>query len=166
MDSAPLSSPLDAAFFALADRTRRAILVRLAGGEATVMQLAEPFAMTQPAVSRHLKVLERAGLITRSRQGSKRPCRLAKKGVDTAEQYLAMLRQAMETNYNRLDAVLAATAGSARAERSVRAIPTEQRPRGSGVQGADNIPGIQAMARSPKTARSQSRLASDSEAER
>jgi DNA-binding transcriptional ArsR family regulator len=100
---------LDVAFAALADPTRRAILARLAQGEATVMQLAKPFAMSQPAVSRHLKVLERAGLITRRVEGTKRPCRLAKDGVETIDQWLAMLREALERNYERLDEVLAAT---------------------------------------------------------
>ena len=100
---------LDVAFAALADPTRRAILARLAQGEATVMQLAKPFAMSQPAVSRHLKVLERAGLITRRVEGTKRPCRLAKAGVETIDEWLAMLREALERNYERLDEVLAAT---------------------------------------------------------
>ncbi|HJS07117.1 MAG TPA: metalloregulator ArsR/SmtB family transcription factor [Pirellulales bacterium] len=99
---------LDAAFSALADPTRRAILSRLARGEATVMQLARPFDMTQPAISRHLKVLERAGLIARRIDGTKRPCRLVKAGVDAVDQWLAMLRQALERNYERLDDVLAA----------------------------------------------------------
>ena len=67
---------LDAAFFALSDPTRRAILARLAGGEVSVMELAEPFAMSQPAVSRHLKILEGAGLIARRVDGARRPCRL------------------------------------------------------------------------------------------
>jgi DNA-binding transcriptional ArsR family regulator len=99
---------LDAAFSALSDPTRRAILARLALGEATVMELAEPFEMTQPAVSRHLKVLENAGLIVRRVEGTKRPCRLAKAGIDAMDQWLAMLRKALEKNYERLDQVLAA----------------------------------------------------------
>jgi len=98
---------LDAAFSALSDPTRRAILARLATGEATVMELAEPFDMTQPAVSRHLKVLENAGLIVRRVEGTKRPCRLARTGIDAMEQWLAMLRKALEKNYDRLDEVLA-----------------------------------------------------------
>jgi DNA-binding transcriptional ArsR family regulator len=101
-------SNLDSAFSALADPTRRAILARLALGEATVMELAEPFEMTQPAVSRHLKVLEGAGLILRRIEGTKRPCRLAPAAVDEIDQWLAMLRQALSANYNRLDDVLAA----------------------------------------------------------
>ena len=99
---------LDAAFSALADPTRRAILARLASGEATVMELAEPFEMTQPAISRHLKVLEGAGLIIRRVEGTKRPCRLAPAGIDAIDQWLAMLREALAKNYDRLDEVLAA----------------------------------------------------------
>src|SRR6266403_2818122 len=99
---------LDAAFSALADPTRRAILGRLASGEATVMELAEPFEMTQPAISRHLKVLEGAGLILRRVEGTKRPCRLAPAGIDTIDRWLAMLREALAKNYDRLDEVLAA----------------------------------------------------------
>jgi DNA-binding transcriptional ArsR family regulator len=98
---------LDAAFSALADPTRRAILARLALGEATVMELAEPFAMTQPAISRHLKVLEGAGLIVRRVEGTKRPCRLAKHGIEAIDQWLAMLREALARNYDRLDELLA-----------------------------------------------------------
>ncbi len=79
---------LDASFSALADPTRRAILARLALGEATVMELAEPFDMTQPAISRHLKVLEGAGLITRRVEGTKRPCRLAPAAVNEIDQWL------------------------------------------------------------------------------
>jgi DNA-binding transcriptional ArsR family regulator len=101
-------SNLDAAFSALADPTRRAILARLALGEATVMELAQPFEMTQPAISRHLKVLEGAGLILRRVEGTKRPCRLAPTAVNEIDQWLAMLRQALSANYNRLDDVLAA----------------------------------------------------------
>lgn len=98
---------LDQAFAALADPTRRAILARLALGEATVMELAEPFDMTQPAVSQHLKVLEDAGLVVHRVEGSKRPRRLAKAGIDAMDQWLAMLRKALEANYDRLDQVLA-----------------------------------------------------------
>jgi len=100
-------SDLDAAFSALSDPTRRAILARLATGEATVMDLAEPFAMTQPAISRHLKVLEGAGLITRRVEGTKHPCRLATDGLEPVEKWLAILRKTLEKNYDRLDAVLA-----------------------------------------------------------
>jgi DNA-binding transcriptional ArsR family regulator len=99
---------LGAAFAALADPTRRAIVARLARGEMTVMALAEPFAMSQPAVSRHLKVLEEAGLIARRVDGAKRPCRLLPLGVTEIERWLEMLRKALDANYDRLDAVLAA----------------------------------------------------------
>ncbi|HTB69106.1 MAG TPA: metalloregulator ArsR/SmtB family transcription factor [Steroidobacteraceae bacterium] len=98
---------LDVAFSALADPTRRAILARLALGEATVMEIAEPFDMTQPAVSRHLKVLEGAGLIVRRVEGTKRPCRLAPAAITEVDQWLDMLRQALAKNYDRLDDVLA-----------------------------------------------------------
>jgi DNA-binding transcriptional ArsR family regulator len=98
---------LDASFAALADPTRRAILARLASGEATVNELAEPFDMTQPAISQHLKVLETAGLIVTRVEGAKRPRRLAKAGVEAMDQWLAMLREALGKNYDRLDQVLA-----------------------------------------------------------
>jgi DNA-binding transcriptional ArsR family regulator len=98
---------LDATFSALADPTRRAILARLATGEATVMELAQPFEMTQPAISQHLKVLEEAGLIARRVDGAKRPRRLAKAGIEAMDRWLAMLRKALENNYDRLDQVLA-----------------------------------------------------------
>ena len=101
------TSNLDAAFSALSDPTRRAILARLALGEATVLELAKPFEMTQPAVSRHLKVLEEAGLIVRRVEGSKRPSRLATDGMEGIDQWLAMLREALTKNYDRLDMVLA-----------------------------------------------------------
>jgi DNA-binding transcriptional ArsR family regulator len=101
-------SNLNAAFAALADPTRRAILARLASGEATVMELAQPFEMTQPAVSQHLKVLEEAGLIVTRVEGTKRPRRLAKAGIAAMDQWLAMLRKGLERNYDRLDQVLAA----------------------------------------------------------
>ena len=98
---------LDATFAALSDPTRRAILARLAKSEATVMELVAPFEMTQPAISRHLKVLERAGLIVRRVEGTKRPCRLAEGGIDAIDQWLAMLRKALARNYDRLDELLA-----------------------------------------------------------
>jgi DNA-binding transcriptional ArsR family regulator len=103
---------LDATFLALSDPTRRAILARLAQGEATVMELAQPFDMTQPAISRHLKVLEDARLITRRVEGTKRPCRLANTGIEAIDEWLAMLRGALERNYDRLDEVLAAASKS------------------------------------------------------
>lgn len=98
---------LDSAFAALADPTRRAILTRLAKGEATVMELAGPFEMTQPAISQHLKVLEDAGLIATRVDGTKRPRRLAKAGIEAMDQWLVMLRKALERSYDQLDEVLA-----------------------------------------------------------
>jgi DNA-binding transcriptional ArsR family regulator len=98
---------LDSTFAALSDPTRRAILARLALGETTVMELAAPFEMTQPAISRHLKVLEAAGLIIRRIDGSKRPSRLAPHAIAEIDQWLNMLRQALAKNYDRLDQVLA-----------------------------------------------------------
>ena len=100
-------SNLDAAFSAMADPTRRGILARLALGEATVMELAAPFEMTQPAISRHLKVLEGAGLILRRADGTKRPCGLAPSAISEIDQWLDMLRQALAKNYDRLDDLLA-----------------------------------------------------------
>jgi DNA-binding transcriptional ArsR family regulator len=102
-----VNESLDYAFSALADPTRRAILARLATGEATVLELAKPFAMSQPAISRHLKVLEGAGLIVRRIEGTKRPCRLAKQGLESVDRWLDMLRSALEKNYDRLDQLLA-----------------------------------------------------------
>jgi DNA-binding transcriptional ArsR family regulator len=99
---------LDIAFSALSDPTRRALLARLALGETTVMELAAPFEMTQPAISRHLRVLEDAGLILRRVDGTKRPCRLAPDGIEAIEEWLGTLRKALERNYDRLDEVLAA----------------------------------------------------------
>ena len=98
---------LCAAFSALSDPTRLAILARLAKGEATVTQLVEPFEMTQPAISRHLKVLEAAGLIVRRVDGSRRPCRLRESGMEAMEEWLAMMRKTFARNYRRLDQVLA-----------------------------------------------------------
>jgi len=98
---------LDTAFSALADPTRRAILARLALGETTVLDLAKPFAMSQPAISQHLKVLEEAGFVTHRIDGARRPRRLAKPGIEAIDQWLAMLRKGMEKSYERLDAVLA-----------------------------------------------------------
>jgi DNA-binding transcriptional ArsR family regulator len=100
-------SSLDVAFAALADPTRRAILARLSKGEATVNELRQPFGITQPAISQHLKVLEDAGLIVGRVDGTRRPRRLAKAGIEAMDQWLAMLRRALEKNYDRLDDVLA-----------------------------------------------------------
>jgi DNA-binding transcriptional ArsR family regulator len=97
---------LDATFAALADPTRRAILARLASGEASVNELAEPFAMTQPAISKHLKVLERAGLISRGRDAQRRPCRLEAKRLAEANRWLENYRQFWEGSFARLDVLL------------------------------------------------------------
>ena len=97
---------LDATFAALGDPTRRAILARLALGEATVNELAEPFSMTQPAISKHLKVLERAGLISRDRDAQRRPSRLAAAPLAEASQWLEQYREFWQTSFNRLDGLL------------------------------------------------------------
>ena len=97
---------LDAIFAALADPTRRAIIARLASGQASVNELAQPFAMSQPAISKHLKVLERAGLISRGREAQRRPRRLEAKPLAEATQWLERYRRYWEGNYQRLDALL------------------------------------------------------------
>lgn len=97
---------LDATFAALADPTRRAILARLANGEASVNELAKPFAMSQPAISKHLKVLERAGLITRGRDAQRRPCRIEARPLAQANDWLEGYRQFWEGQFQRLDALL------------------------------------------------------------
>jgi len=97
---------LDETFAALADPTRRAILARLAIGEATVMELAQPFAMSQPAISKHLKVLENAGLISRGREAQRRPCRIEPKPLAEATDWLEGYRKLWEANFQRLDALL------------------------------------------------------------
>jgi len=97
---------LDATFAALADPTRRAILARLATGEASVTQLAAPFKMSQPAISKHLKVLERAGMISRERDAQRRPSRLVAKPLAEASKWLEQYRQFWETSFQRLDDLL------------------------------------------------------------
>lgn len=97
---------LDATFTALADPTRRAILARLRQGEASVAELAAPFAISQPAVSKHLTVLERAGLISRGRDGSRRPCRLEPRSLAQAADWLETYREFWEDRYNNLDSLL------------------------------------------------------------
>jgi DNA-binding transcriptional ArsR family regulator len=98
---------LDAVFAALADPTRRAILARLAAGEATVTELAEPFAMSQPAISRHLKVLETAGLISQGQDAQRRPRRLEPKPLAEASKYLENYRRLWEARFSNLDSLLA-----------------------------------------------------------
>jgi DNA-binding transcriptional ArsR family regulator len=100
-------SQLDATFMALADPTRRAILARLANGDASVVELAEPFAMSQPAVSKHLKVLERAGLISRGRDAQRRPARIEAKPLKEAHMWIERYRDLWEATYQRLDGLLA-----------------------------------------------------------
>jgi DNA-binding transcriptional ArsR family regulator len=100
------SDRLDATFAALADPTRRAILARLSSGEASVMELAEPFAMSQPAISKHLKVLERAGLISHGRDAQRRPRRLEDKPFVEATEWLEKYRRIWAANFQRLDALL------------------------------------------------------------
>ena len=97
---------LDVVFAALADQTRRAIVARLARGEASVNELAKPFAMSQPAISKHLRVLERAGLISRRREGQRRPCRLEPRRLAEANQWLESYREIWEANFSRLDRLL------------------------------------------------------------
>jgi DNA-binding transcriptional ArsR family regulator len=97
---------LDATFAALADPTRRAILARLASGHASVTELAQPFAMSQPAISKHVKVLERAGLVSRGRDAQRRPVKLEPKPLEAATAWLERYRDSLERSFQRLDAVL------------------------------------------------------------
>jgi DNA-binding transcriptional ArsR family regulator len=100
------SERLDATFAALADPTRRAILARLATGDATVNELLEPFDMSQPAISKHLKVLERAGLISRGRDAQRRPCHIEGEALAEITGWLEQYRKVWEGNFQRLDALL------------------------------------------------------------
>ena len=101
-----MPAQLDETFSALADPTRRAILARLARGEATVTELAAPFSMSQPAISKHLKVLERAGLVSRGRDAQRRPCRLEARPMKAAIEWLENYRDYWEESFQRLDTVL------------------------------------------------------------
>ncbi|PYP59771.1 MAG: transcriptional regulator [Gemmatimonadetes bacterium] len=123
----PTSYALDATFAALADPTRRAILARLATGEASVAELAEPFDMSQPAISKHLKVLERAGLISRGREAQRRPRRLEPRPLADATDWIERYRRIWEGNYKRLDAVLQELKDKQR--RTVDALVDEGKPR-------------------------------------
>ncbi len=123
----PHGYALDATFAALADPTRRAILARLATGEASVAELAEPFDMTQPAISKHLKVLERAGLISRGREAQRRPRRLEPRPLADATDWIERYRRIWEGNYKRLDAVLQELKDKQR--RTVDALVDEGKPR-------------------------------------
>ena len=111
---------LDATFAALADPTRRAILARLATGEASVNELAEPFAMSQPAISKHLKVLEKAGLITQGRDAQRRPRRLEAAPLAEANAWLENYRKFWEASYEQLDALLDALKAKARKPRRTK----------------------------------------------
>ena len=102
----PRADRLSTTFAALADPTRRAILARLARGDANVMELSRPFRMTQPAVSKHLKVLERAGLVSRGRAAQARPCRLDASRLKEATDWIAQYRAFWEGSFDRLDAFL------------------------------------------------------------
>ena len=117
---------LDATFLALADPTRRAILARLALGDASVNELAAPFAMSQPAVSKHLKMLERAGLISRGRDAQRRPCRIDAKPLEAAHAWIERYREMWDENFARLDALLAELQQPAAQPRAPR---TAKRPR-------------------------------------
>ena len=119
-----LSDHLDATFAALADPTRRAILARLAKSDASVLELAEPFDMSQPAISKHLKVLERAGLITTGQDAQRRPRRLDAKPLAEATQWLERYREYWDASFKKLDAVLADL------QRAPRKAPRAQRGRG------------------------------------
>ena len=100
------SERLTATFSALANPTRRAILARLASGEASVMELAKPFAMSQPAISKHLRVLQQAGLISRGRDAQRRPCRIEANRLAEADEWLERYRRIWEENFQRLDSLL------------------------------------------------------------
>src|ERR1700688_3542149 len=100
------SDPLSATFAALADPTRRAILSRLSLGEASVMELAEPFDMSMPAISKHLKVLERAGLISRGQDAQRRPCRIRAAPLAEASEWMEAYRRFWEESFDRLDEYL------------------------------------------------------------
>jgi DNA-binding transcriptional ArsR family regulator len=102
----PTPDQLDATFIALADPTRRAILARLTTGEASVNELAEPFSISQPAISKHLKILERAGLVSRSAAGTRRPVKIEAGPMKDAADWLEKYRQFWEQSYKRLDALL------------------------------------------------------------
>lgn len=117
------SDRLDATFAALADPTRRAILARLATGDAHVSELAEPFDMSQPAISKHLKVLERAGLISRGRDAQRRPRRLDAKPLADATKWLEHYRQFWEGSFRRLDALLDELTRRKRPARSKKGSP-------------------------------------------
>lgn len=114
------STRLDATFAALADPTRRAILARLAGGEASVNELMAPFSMSQPAISKHLKVLERAGLVSRGHDAQRRPRKLEAQPLAEATEYLQRYREYWEASYAQLDAVLEELKAIEKADKSTK----------------------------------------------
>jgi DNA-binding transcriptional ArsR family regulator len=113
--------PLSTTFAALADPTRRAILSRLALGETSVMELAEPFDMSLPAISKHLKVLEHAGLISRGREAQWRPCRIAPVSLRQVDGWLGNFRRFWDENFNRLDDLLEEMKAEEKTKRPVKA---------------------------------------------
>lgn len=122
------SQRLDATFAALADPTRRAILARLASGEAPVMELAKPFAISQPAISRHLKVLEQAGLISRGRNAQSRPCRLEAHPLAEASEWLERYREFWEASFRQLDALLEKMKSKEEKRRRTRKTARKEQP--------------------------------------
>jgi DNA-binding transcriptional ArsR family regulator len=121
------SERLDSAFAALADPTRRAILARLALGEASVNELVAPFEMSQPAISRHLKVLENAGLISRGRDAQRRPCRIEAEPLGEASAWLESYRKFWEGSFERLDALLDEMKVKKQKDKRVRALRAKGR---------------------------------------
>lgn len=119
------SARLDATFAALADPTRRALLARLVDGEASVTELAQPFDMSQPAISKHLKVLERAGLVTRGRDAQRRPVKVDPKPLAEAASWLDTYKRTLERRFQRLDALLEELQAKPKPRRS----PSRRRPR-------------------------------------
>lgn len=136
------SQPLDATFAALADPTRRAILARLAEGEATVTELSRPFALSQPTISKHLKVLEAAGLITRSREAQRRPRRLRADRLQEAATWIGGYRKFWEESFGRLDEHLREMQRSAasRTPGSAEPGPSPTEHRGSRARPRDPLP--------------------------
>lgn len=121
------TDPLSLKFAALADPTRRAILARLAGGEASVMKLAEPFAMSLPAVSKHLKVLESAGLVTRGREAQWRPCRIEASALRQVDDWLETYRRFWDTRLDRLEDYLGTLQAAARRKPKAKAVKPGKR---------------------------------------
>jgi len=125
----PATDRLDATFLALADPTRRAILARLAQGDASVADLTEPFDMSQPAISKHLKVLERAGLISVGQDAQRRPRHIEPKPLAAASAWIEQYRAIWESNYQRLDALLAELRPSTPRRRRRRGLPAGATPK-------------------------------------